>query len=52
MISITNGQPAMAFPLIFIVGLSMAKDLYEDYQRKKMDNEENNKRVLGLGNDG
>jgi phospholipid-transporting ATPase len=52
MISITHGQPAMAMPLIFIVALSMTKDIYEDYQRKKMDNEENNKRVLLLGEDG
>lgn len=32
-ISISNGQPAMAPPLIFVVVLSMIKDAYEDYKR-------------------
>ena len=41
-ISISNGQPAMAPPLIFVVVLSMVKDAYEDYKRHKEDNGENN----------
>ena len=41
-ISISNGQPAMAPPLIFVVVLSMIKDAYEDYQRHKEDDLENN----------
>ena len=40
-ISISNGQPAMAPPLIFVVVLSMVKDAYEDYKRHKEDNGEN-----------
>ena len=38
----------MAVPLVFVLAVSMVKDVYEDYQRKKQDNEENNKRVLIL----
>ena len=34
-ISDSGGQPVLAVPLIFVVGLSMIKDLYEDYKRKK-----------------
>ena len=41
-ISISNGQPAMAPPLIFVVVLSMIKDAYEDYKRHKEDHGENN----------
>ena len=41
-ISISNGQPAMAPPLVFVVVLSMIKDAYEDYKRHKEDNNENN----------
>ena len=40
-ISISNGQPAMAAPLIFVVTLSMIKDGYEDYKRHKEDKDEN-----------
>ena len=41
-ISISNGQPAMAPPLIFVILLSMCKDAYEDYKKKKADEKENN----------
>ena len=41
MISISNGQPAMAPPLAFVVVLSMIKDAYEDYKRHKEDKGEN-----------
>ena len=41
-ISISNGQPAMAPPLVFVVVLSMIKDAYEDYKRHKEDHSENN----------
>ena len=40
-ISISNGQPAMAPPLAFVVILSMIKDAYEDYKRHKADEGEN-----------
>ena len=45
-ISISNGQPAMAPPLIFVVILSMIKDAYEDYKRHKEDHSENNAETL------
>ena len=41
-ISISQGRPATALPLAFVVFASMAKDAWEDYQRYKADNEENN----------
>jgi phospholipid-transporting ATPase len=36
-ISISNGKPAMLPPLLFVLGLSMLKDAYEDYKRYKAD---------------
>lgn len=44
-ISVSNGQPVTLFPLIFIVIVSMIKDLAEDWKRKRSDNEENSKSV-------
>ena len=41
-ISISNGQPAMMPPLIFVVSLSMIKDAFENYKRTKADRSENN----------
>ena len=41
-ISISNGQPAMMPPLIFVVSLSMIKDAFENYKRSKADRSENN----------
>lgn len=41
-ISISNGQPAMLPPLLFVVFVSMIKDGYEDYCRHKADDKENN----------
>mmetsp|Transcript_41348 Transcript_41348/g.62999 ORF Transcript_41348/g.62999 Transcript_41348/m.62999 type:complete len:93 (-) Transcript_41348:748-1026(-) len=40
-ISDANGVPVMALPLAFVVGISMIKDVYEDYQRHVSDREEN-----------
>ena len=40
-ISISNGQPAMAPPLIIVVLISMIKDAYEDYKRHQEDKGEN-----------
>ena len=42
-VSNTNGFPTIFFPLGFIVILSMLKDFFEDYKRKKSDSAENNK---------
>jgi len=37
-----GGNPIyMILPLSMVVGISMLKDIYEDYQRHKSDNEEN-----------
>lgn len=42
-VSNTEGIPTIFFPLGFIVILSMIKDFFEDYKRKKSDSAENNK---------
>lgn len=42
-ISISGGKSVMSLPLGFIVMVSMIKDAFEDHQRHKSDNEENNK---------
>ncbi len=42
-VSITNGFPSILPPLMFIVFLTMLKDVFEDYKRYKSDQEENNK---------
>jgi phospholipid-transporting ATPase len=46
LISDSNGVPVLALPLGFVVGISMIKDIYEDYLRHRSDNEENNRKVL------
>jgi phospholipid-transporting ATPase len=46
LISISNGQPAMALPLSFVVLLSMIKDAFEDYKRSKADSKENDSLTL------
>ena len=45
-ISITNGLPAIFLPLVFIVFGTAIKDLWEDYQRRKSDIEENLQNIL------
>jgi phospholipid-transporting ATPase len=40
-ISDSGGVPTMAMPLVFVVGVSMIKDIFEDRKRHKSDNEEN-----------
>jgi phospholipid-transporting ATPase len=40
-ISISNNKPVMLFPLSFVIGVSMIKDIFEDYKRHKSDNLEN-----------
>lgn len=47
-ISDSGGYPVLAFPLSFVVGLSMIKDIYEDYNRHQSDNEENKRRAWVL----
>lgn len=42
-VSNTNGLPTICFPLGFIVFVSMMKDFFEDYKRRKSDQAENNK---------
>ena len=41
LISISNGKPAMAAPLVMVVIVSMVKDGYEDYKRHMNDDKEN-----------
>ena len=36
-ISISDGKPAMAVPLIGVVIISMIKDAFEDYKRAQVD---------------
>lgn len=50
-ISISNGSPAMAPPLAFVVFLSMIKDAYEDYKRNKEDSFENNAETYKFNRD-
>ena len=44
-ISDSNGVPVLILPLSFVVGVSMIKDIYEDFQRHRSDNEENSRKV-------
>ena len=44
-ISDSGGYPVLAFPLSFVVGVSMLKDVYEDYQRHQADKEENHRKA-------
>jgi hypothetical protein len=38
-----SGYPTLIMPISFVVALSMIKDGFEDYQRAKSDDEENNR---------
>lgn len=44
-VSISSGVPTIYLPLSFIILISGAKDFYEDYKRRKSDNEENRQPV-------
>ena len=41
-IGVPFGSVFTAVPLMFMVSISMIKDAFEDHQRRKQDNEENN----------
>jgi hypothetical protein len=45
LISDSGGVPVLLLPLSFVVGISMIKDIYEDYIRYRSDNEENNRKL-------
>eukprot|EP01016_Furgasonia_blochmanni_P002413 TRINITY_DN10948_c0_g1_i1.p1 TRINITY_DN10948_c0_g1~~TRINITY_DN10948_c0_g1_i1.p1 ORF type:complete len:1143 (+),score=254.78 TRINITY_DN10948_c0_g1_i1:224-3652(+) len=45
-ISNSGGIPAIFLPLATIVAITAFKDLYEDYNRKKADHEENTRKVF------
>jgi len=47
-ISISNGQPAILFPLAFVITVSAIKDIFEDRKRHKSDDIENNTPVEWL----
>ena len=38
----------MAFPLVFVIMVSMVKDAFEDYKRHQSDAQENEKKVHTL----
>jgi phospholipid-transporting ATPase len=40
-ISISDGKPVMLLPLSFVIGVSMIKDIFEDYKRHRSDRAEN-----------
>ena len=44
-ISDSNGVPILIVPLSFVVGISMIKDIYEDFLRHRQDSEENNRKA-------
>ena len=45
-VTISSGIPTQYIPLSFILVLTAFKDFYEDYKRKKSDDEENRSKVL------
>ena len=45
-ISISAGKPVMLLPLMFVIGVSMIKDIFEDFKRHKSDNQENTRKAL------
>jgi phospholipid-transporting ATPase len=45
-ISISSGKPVMLLPLMFVIGVSMIKDIFEDYKRHKSDDQENTRKAL------
>ena len=45
-ISNSNGKPVILFPLFIVVSVNGLKDFYEDWKRKKSDDQENNKNTL------
>lgn len=47
-VSMSNGRPTVAFPLTFIVFVSMVKDALEDNKRHQSDKRENNQQVTVL----
>lgn len=44
-ISFSDGIPVMLLPLSFVVFVTMIKDWFEDYQRKKSDRLENQRYI-------
>jgi hypothetical protein len=44
--SISNGKPAILFPLSFVIIMSAIKDIIEDSKRHKSDDIENNRKCL------
>jgi len=45
-VTLTNGQPTILVPLLFVVAVSALKDIFEDLKRHGSDAVENNKKVL------
>jgi len=45
-VTLTNGQPTILVPLMFVISVSAIKDIFEDMKRHASDNVENSKKVL------
>jgi hypothetical protein len=45
-VTLTNGQPTILVPLMFVISVSAIKDIFEDMKRHSSDNQENSKKVL------
>ena len=45
-ISNSNGKPVILFPLFIVVSVNGLKDFFEDWKRKKSDDQENNKNTF------
>ncbi|CAD8067999.1 unnamed protein product [Paramecium sonneborni] len=52
LISITDGQPIIWFPLFIVIAISAVKDFFEDHKRQVSDIDENNRIALVLTNYG
>lgn len=46
----SHGMPTYLIPLFFIIVVAMIKEFFEDWQRHKSDNEENNKKTMVFEN--
>lgn len=45
-VTLTNGQPTILVPLMFVISVSAIKDIFEDLKRHASDAVENGKKVL------
>ena len=50
-ISNADGKPIILMPLLIVVSINGIKDFYEDWKRKKSDDDENNREILIFNSD-